>query len=200
MRPLPKCMIAGALALSASILVAADARADIAGGGTATGLAPWIGSAALDVRFDPECVDQTTPRQRHERTRTSRLAWLFGYDRGDQLERTHRPFAFYLRSPLLSGLYGCPPVNTGAKPPEPVDECAELTLTTEALEERTIQVVLPQYEAKNARRLRATLEDRLANGQNVTLILTGGEPYTIVPQDTRDITAKVCRRGIWNEP
>jgi hypothetical protein len=80
-----------------------------------------------------------------------------------------------------------------------VDECAELTITTDALEERTIQVLLPQFEAKNVKRLRSYVEDRLNKGHVVTVIMTGGEPFSISPDGTRDIEAKTCRRGVWTE-
>jgi hypothetical protein len=155
----------------------------------------------LEPPADPDCQEHGG-RHRAERSRNGGpLSWLFRFDRATEVDRHDRPFAFYLRSPLLTGLYGCPPGTTaGGRPPEPVDECAELTITTDALDERTIQVLLPQYDAKNVKRLRVYVEDRLKKGHVVTLIMTGGEPFSILPADTRDVEAKTCRRGVWNEP
>lgn len=205
MRPLSSRWIAAVLALGASALCPPDARAnegrtDAAVGDAVSAPGMLLGFGAA-LQRDPDCDDQTAPRQqRKDRRPTGPLAWLFRLDRDHDLERSGRPFAFYLRSPLLSGLYGCPPQsNAGARTPEPVDECAELTITTEAAEDRTIQVLLPQYEATNVRRLRSYVDDRLRSGHVVTLIMTGGEPFSIRPSDTSEITAKTCRRGVWNE-
>lgn len=149
---------------------------------------------------DPECENGV--RQRAVRSRNpGPLSWLFRFDRAAEVDRHERPFAFYLRSPLLSGLYGCPPgLTAGARPPESVDECAELTITTEALAEHKIQVLLPQFDARNAKRLRSHIEEQLKKGLPVTLIMTGGEPFSIVPEGMRDVEARACRKGVWNEP
>ena len=149
---------------------------------------------------DPEC--EPGLRQRAVRSRNpGPLSWLFRFDRTNEVGRHERPFAFYLRSPLLSGLYSCPPrASAGARPPEPMDECAELTITTDALEEHKIQVLLPQLEARNAKRLRSHIDEQLKRGEPVTVIMTGGEPFSIVPGGTRDVEARACRRGVWNEP
>jgi hypothetical protein len=198
MRPLSSRWIPAALALCASAILAPDARAE-------TPPVPVPAPFALlgfdPTGEDPECPDQTSPRQqRRERRPTGPLAWLLRLDRDHDIERVSRPFAFYLRSPLLSGLYGCPPqANAGARPPEPVDECAELTITTAAEAEHTIQVLLPQYEAKNVKRLRSYVDERLRRGHVVTLIMTGGEPFSIRPDETNEITTKTCRRGVWND-
>jgi hypothetical protein len=200
MRPLSSRWIAVALALSATALAAPDARADLPDAPIPAPVAFADMSFQLFTGEDPECPDQTAPRQRRERRPMGPLAWLFRLDRDHDLERSTRPFAFYLRSPLLSGLYSCPPpTSAGAKPPEPIDECAELTITTAAQQEHTIQVLLPQYEARNVKRLRAFVDDRLEKGQVVTLIMTGGEPFSIRPDDTAEIAAKTCRHGVWND-
>jgi hypothetical protein len=197
MRPSSSRWIATVLALCGSGLAASSATADVVPKPT-----PFV-AVGFDsfLQADPECPDQTTPRQqRRERARaTGPLAWLFRLDRDDDIERSSRPFAFYLRSPLLSGLYGCPPQSSaGPRTPEPVDECAELTITTTSEAEHTIQVLLPQYDLKNVRRLRAYVDDRLRKNHVVTLIMTGGEPFSIRPEETAGIAAKACRMGVWH--
>jgi hypothetical protein len=198
MRPLSSRWITAALALCATAVLASGARADVPSVPVPTTFA-LVGFQPTGA--DPECPDQTPPRQRRqERRPTGPLAWLFRLDRDHDLERVSRPFAFYLRSPLLSGLYGCPPqANAGAKPPEPADECAELTITTASAAEHTIQVLLPQYDATNVKGLRTYVDERLRNGHVVTLIMTGGEPFSIRPDETSEITAKACRRGVWKD-
>ena len=200
MRPLSSRWIAVVLALSATPLATPDVRADVPQ--VPVPVAVPFGYVAFQPipGLDPECPDQTSPRQRRDRRPTGPLAWLFRLTRDHELERSDRPFAFYLRSPLLSGLYSCPPHATaGAKPPEQIDDCAELTITTVAQQEHTIHVLLPQYEAKNVKRLRAFVDDRLESGEVVTLIMTGGEPFSIRPDETASLATKTCRRGVWND-
>jgi hypothetical protein len=204
MRAVSQGTTAVTLALLALPLLVEGGRAQSAGSISAPSsvLASAVDFSALEPPAgDPECIEQGT-RQRAVRSRTpGPLSWLFRFDRATEVDRHDRPFAFYLRSPLLSGLYRCPPgLTAGARPPEQVDECAELTITTDAQEERKIQLLLPQFDAKNAKRLRGHIEHELKKGRAVTVIMTGGEPFSILPDGTRDLEAKACRRDVWNEP
>ena len=204
MRAVSQGTTAVTLALLAIPLLPDEGRAQAGGS-----LSPHSSIVASAIDFaalepptgDPECIEQET-RQRAVRSRTpGPLSWLFRFDRATEVDRHDRPFAFYLRSPLLSGLYRCPPGPTaGGRPPEQVDECAELTITTAAQDERKIQVLLPQFHARNAKRLRGHIEQELKKGRSVTVIMTGGEPFSILPDVTRDLEAKACRRDVWNTP
>lgn len=202
MRATPQRVVVAALAFlafgaSLSPGAAQSAGAVVEPGAALTGT---IHFETLDLPGpDPEC--EPGVRQRGVRSRTpGPLSWLFRFDRPEVIDRDERPFAFYLRSPLLSGLFGCPPRSTaGGTAPEPVDECAELTITNQHFEEHKIQVLLPQFDSRNAKRLRNHIEERLRRGHPVTVIMTGGEPYSIIPEFTQGVEARACRRGVWNE-
>jgi hypothetical protein len=139
------------------------------------------------------------PRECEEvrRTDPSRLpwglGWLYRYGRDVDLERSaSTPFSFYLRSPLLSGLQdarGCPRPGT----PDGDEDCAIVTVRTGVDQEITLEVPLPQLEARNVRRLRTGLRDRLERGEPVRLLTTEGEDIEIQPGAAREIDARACR-------
>ena len=102
---------------------------------------------------------------------------------------------FYLRSPLLSGIYDRTDASCaggGLPRPEVLDECAEINLAPGADRPIRLEVLLPQLEVSNARRLEAMINNRLDRGESVVVVLRNGQKYPIGPSLTNRIATKSC--------
>lgn len=133
-------------------------------------------------------------RQRQRRQDRRRfpwgLGWLYRYGRDVEVERgTVAPPSFYMRSPLLSGLYrkpDCPPEGAA-------ETCAEVTLVGDDDAAIAFDVPLPQLEAKTPEALRDAIRSGLAEGETMVLRTTDGEAFDLMPGTVREIGAGVCR-------
>lgn len=119
------------------------------------------------------------------------LGWLYRYGRDVEVERgTIAPPSFYMRSPLLSGLYrrgDCPPADGAA------ESCAEVTLVGDDDAEIAFEVPLPQLEAATAPALRDRIRADLADGETVVLRTTDGEDFDLMAGSVREIGTGMCR-------
>ena len=101
-----------------------------------------------------------------------------------EIERgTVAPPSFYMRSPLLSGLYqrnDCPPADGAA------ESCAEVTLVGDDDAEIAFEVPLPQLQAATAPALRDRIRAGLADG-------------TIVKSAQTNQTRLIKRPITWND-
>ncbi len=138
------------------------------------------------------CASQL--RQRPERRRFPwGLGWLQRYGRDVDVERgaVVAP-SFYLRSPLLSGLYrgpeDCPPEVSG-----PEEHCAIVTLVADDDAAIAFEVPLPQFDARTPRQLRDAIREALAAGETVVITTTDGEEFDLMPGAVREIDATSCR-------
>lgn len=112
-----------------------------------------------------------------------------------------RPSAtfYYLRSPLLSGLYGratdgadCAGGGASARPPEE-PRCALVTLRLVEHERlKRIEVPLPQLEARTPRQLESAINGRIENGKTVVLSRMDGDSFRVVPGFIRGIATGAC--------
>jgi hypothetical protein len=159
---------------------------------------PWMVAFATPVAAliedDEEC--QEAARMRTDRRRFPwgwGFGWLYRYGVDKELERSAvNPFSHYLRSPLLSGLSDrrpCPRVL----PVESDEDCALVTMRTGADKDITLEVPLPQLDARNTKQLRAALREKLGRTELVTLVTTDGEDYELQPGSVKEIEAKTCR-------
>lgn len=119
------------------------------------------------------------------------LGWLYRYGRDVEIERgTVAPPSFYMRSPLLSGLYqrnDCPPTDG------PAESCAEVTLVGDDDAEIAFEVPLPQLQAATAPALRDRIRAGLADGETVVLRTTDGEDFDLMAGSVREIGTGMCR-------
>jgi hypothetical protein len=132
-------------------------------------------------------------RQRADRRRLPwGLGWLHRYGRDVEVERgAVAPPSFYLRSPLLSGMYerrDCPDAA------EETDEaCSIVSLVADDDAVIEFEVPLPQLESRNPRQLRDTIRQMIAAGETVELLSTDGEDFDLMPGAVREIDARSCR-------
>jgi hypothetical protein len=160
--------------------------------------APYIPfDAMIDIAVsdaDEECQEASRVRVDRRRFPWSwGFGWLYRYGVDREVERSSvTPFSHYLRSPLLSGLPERRPCNRGSSA-EADEDCALVTLRSNADRAITLEVPLPQLEARNSRQLRTALTERLGRTDRVTLVTTDGEDYALQSGTVKEVEAKTCR-------
>ncbi len=131
------------------------------------------------------------PRQqvRHDRRRVPwGLGWLYRYGRDVEVERggVVAP-SFYMRSPLLSGLYLRPDCDD-----DDAATCAQVTLVGDDDAEIVFEVPLPQLGASAPATLRDHIRSGLGSAETVVLRTTDGEDFELMPGAVRQVDVAVC--------
>jgi hypothetical protein len=177
------------------LMLAAAAGTEAQAASPPIALTPAVFYPVFGITPEQSCT--TLPQGRswlQEWWRHSRMtSWLHR-----ELEED-RPAAapFYLRSPLLSGIYGRADAACGGgsmrEEPEDEDGCAKVIIRPGEPHSTRIEVPLPQLGAKNARRLGELINEKLTRGDTVMLIRRQGDRYRIEPQLTEEVATKPCR-------
>lgn len=157
-------------------------------GSAARSLVPWW--AATEC---PTVQQQAQQRQQQDRRRFPwGLGWLARYGRDVEVERgaVAAPSFYYMRSPLLYGLYRRPDCPPGE---ESEEICAEVTVVGDDDAAIAFDVPLPQLDARSPRALRDAIRSGLAGDEVVVLLTTDGEEFDLMPGSVREIGAATCR-------
>jgi len=142
--------------------------------------------------FANEGCEEIQVRQRPDRRRLPwGLGWLQRYGRDVEVERGGvAPPSLYLRSPLLSGLYSrpdCPREDTLVE-----ETCAAVALVSDDDAAMTIEVPLPQLDARSARHLRDIIRAALEEGETVVLATADDKEFELMPGSVRQVDASAC--------
>lgn len=162
-------------------------------------VAPSSPATLVRLRYLPEllvptCAVRVQVQPQQQRPQERRrfpwgLGWLARYGRDVDVERGGvTPPGYYLRSPLLSGLYRRPEDC----PDDEVATCATVTLVGDDDAAVAVDVPLPQLEATTPRSLRDAIRAGLDDEHTVILRTEDGEPFDLTPGSVREIGASAC--------
>lgn len=149
------------------------------------GAVPWWAA-------DPCTWIWQLPRQQgrpHRRRLPWGLGWLYRYGRDVEVERGNLVApSFYMRSPLLSGLYLRPDCD------DQDTACAEVRLVGDERDVIAFEVALPQLGAETPGTLRDHIRSGLESTGTVVLRTTDGEEFELMQDAVHEVHAQACTR------